>query len=246
MSANSPVNLTLQQVQPTLSSVPLRLRPGLRYVEGRFELILRRINYLDTIFLGFRHTDPFDLIDWEQFDLERQILEARGDLSWSKMRVLNVGFDLIQEIALQEGRDFDFDSPRELFIAMLKEQFQFEIEPLLKDDIVQGQTLGDQRKIGKQQSALFRGRLEGTVEEQEFLQSALRNGWSGFWLYAIWKTRFTSPIRDEWNRFLKAHKAMVAIVNDSRVAGSLQWTKGTPVTSSRHCTQPKLVERYIS
>jgi hypothetical protein len=221
---------------PKSSQIKPHLRDGISYYEARYELMLLKINYLDQWFLGFRPPDPFDEVDWGSFSRTRQELELLANLNWEKLRVLNLGFDLIHDAAIQLDREFPFSSPRELFVAILKGQIRHEISPLLKDGILEGATLSQLSWIGKHQSALFRGRFDGEPEEKEFLDSCLTQGWNGFWYYGIWRDRFKSTLREDWNKYLKAHKELVAFSKTGK--GSVQWTKGRLATSSRKMLQP--------
>jgi hypothetical protein len=240
LKTKAPIALGPQIVRQSLPTEMLpRLRSGAQYFEGRFELIVRRINFLDALYLGYRPADPFDSVTWGEFEAERQQLELKANQLWCKLRVINSGFDLIRSAAVAQDVNFPFDDPRSLFVEIVKEQFHFDAAPLLADGICAGATLSETRKAVALQSKLFRGRAE-PHEEKAFLDSCQNNGWSGFWMAAIWRHRFKKHLREDWNRFCQAHKASAALLNDKKITGTITWTQGRPTTQSRKAQQPKL------
>jgi hypothetical protein len=206
-----------------------------RYFVGKLELQIRYINYLDAVYFGVRPADPFDAVEWGGHGFERENLRLRANLMWCQLRLVILGFDSIREAALKEGRDFPFENPRMLFVEILREQFSQDCKALLADGILQGSSITEIRKTGKQQSALYRGRHGGDSVEQEFLDICKRSGWSGFWKYAIWDKRFSKSLRHDWERFLRSHKAEVAFTTQNQCT-SVFFTKGRPVTTSRKTT----------
>ncbi len=235
-----PISLRPQIVSQVLPlKMPPRLRAGAQHFEGRFELILQRINYLDALYLGYRPRDPFDDVGFGEFETERHQLELKANQLWCKLRLLNSGFDIIREVALKQGIEFPFSEPRSLFVEIVKEQFRFDASPLLADGISVGATLSETRRAAVLQSKLFRGRAE-LDEEKAFLDSCQNNGWSGFWMVAIWRHRFKKQLCEDWKRFCQAHKASTALLNDEKITGTTNWTQGRPTTQSRKVQQPKL------
>lgn len=226
---------------PNVLEFKPKLRHGVSYIQGRFELLCTRIFYLDGLFLGHRESDPFDSIDWRNYAVERRILELKADLAWAKLQVINHGFDLIREAALADGHEFNFQSPRELFAQILKEQRDHELEPIIANSIApNGATLKEERQIGALQSKFYRGRFETAREELEFLEFCRKQLWSGFWIYAIWSHRHRGgqweELRNSWKRFLKAHKALLEFLNSPTVrangASTLQWSQGAAISSA--------------
>lgn len=221
----------------------VKRRPGVLYVRGRFDLLMQRLVYLDLLSLGYRPPDPFDATVWGEHDLERRLIELKANLAWAKLNVLNHGFDLIRDEAIREGHDFPFANPRLLFAHILREQRDFELEPILSDGLNQGQSLEEQRRNGALQSKLYRGRLsdseEGQAQEKQFLQSCRSRLWSGFWLWAIWKYRFKGgshrELRNAWECFMREHKAFCHFLNSKNHVGNLTavvFNQGQPIRSS--------------
>ncbi|MEP0983358.1 hypothetical protein [Leptolyngbya sp. FACHB-17] len=213
---------------------PIKRRRSIEVVLGSFSLTLQRVIFLDLLSSGLRPADPFDAVDWTNTPIKKRLLDLEGDISWTQLQVLNQGFDLIREAATNSGYEFRFSDPRALFVQILKDERQDSINLILTDRCSAGMTLEQEREMRTFQSKLFRGRASQS-EETQALEKWRSEPWLNFCLYGIWHERFRhKPLREAWEKFLKAHKAYLSFLRSKEVrnrASNIVYNYGQPVLS---------------
>jgi hypothetical protein len=134
-----------------------------------------------------------------------------GNLLLAELGLMIEGWQIIKNAALSEGKIFDFDSPRSLFVESCKQEAAHLLKPCLMG--IESSSLTQIREFYRQSNALYRDRLADTEEAEWLEEFKSCEHWTYFSIYAIWQHRLKA-LNKSWQEYLKAYKQVMAIYCD--------------------------------
>lgn len=216
-------------------------------------LVGKKIDYQQRKSIGFTNlTDPLDNPEIEP--AFKTYLDIVANTLLKKLNIMTAGWDLIQEAALKNKKDFPFVNARKLFAEYCKQQAIKATQHCLSTDIHQGETLGELRGHHKDLKDLYEGNVKGDEETRALSDLLNSNDWFKFSVYAIWRNRRSEEYNDgqlktAWEEFTKAFKkenTMVCNKNFFKKHGvklsCLKWNQGRPVHTKS--SRPAIFEEH--
>jgi hypothetical protein len=138
-------------------------------------------------------------------------ISRQGNLLLAELGLMIDGWQIIKNAALSEGKIFDFDSPRSLFVESCRQEAEFLLKPCLIG--IESSSLTQIREFYRQSNAFYRDRLSAK-EAAEWLEEFKTCGhWTYFSIYAIWQHRHKA-LSKSWQEYLKAYKQVTSIYCD--------------------------------
>lgn len=203
------------------------------------------LDYYQYEQLGYSPSNPLDNQELEPAQYE--FLKIASLYKLAQLNLMIYGWDLINEAADDNYRDFPFKYPRELFAEACKleairgtENFLFLSEDTEQEKL-KGMTLQEMRDVLRQESAFYNGKSEHQNMLQIYQASSC---WHRFTIFAIFKKRLSKKTESEqklykaWQDFLNAHKSLKRLVcdkNHHKIKGykpiALKWDQGFPLNS---------------
>ncbi len=200
-----------------------------------------RLDYLQRKQLGFLPVDP---IDNPGLPLgHREYLDLFSSHFFQMLQVIIKGFPFIKDAAIREGRNFNFNNPRDLFTEICRYCSKSVIEDAFSKDIDQGVELNQARASWTTMSKFYRGRLskdysgksvcKNEPSEEQILSDLKSSNWFWFWQFAVFKHRF-KELREPWKEFLKTYKNLNRFIHETQGTRlmMLKWHSGHAVYSS--------------
>lgn len=226
--------------------VPLKLwtddqKGFIQDAKNRWKWIGLRIDYFQKYQLGYRPEDPID--DPLLHPLHKEYYNLISCWLFDIFNMLNHGFEHIRDASIQNGKDFPFQNPRELFVQVCRELSENGVKNATSRNINQGSTLNQVREDLALINELFRERLDEPNKKGRITKTQLlaiyqaSHSWCEFWIYALFKHRLKPELRDYTNKFLRSHKTLLSFFKKSRTRGNYQlgvnkWNCGQAVDSA--------------
>jgi hypothetical protein len=193
--------------------------------KNRWHYIGQYLEYCQLKQAGYLPSHPLEALP----EVVKGCLIIEGDYLLALLQIMIDGWEIIKATAIKEGRNFDFDCPRSLFIEACKQEAEFTLKHCLNDGY---DSTNEAREYFRQSNAFYRDRLETKEHDQWMEVHKTCNHWSRFVLYATWQHKHTK-LKKSWEIYLKAYKKITAMNCDKNfftkygvVAESLQWRSG--------------------
>lgn len=181
----------------------------------------------------------------------------------ARYRLIQTGFSLIKAKAESENRDFAFKNPSELFLEVLKEEFetgwflgplntdhQWQTKHIQRENIrVRIRILKDQdwynNSEEKSQPELRPRKLSYNEAKKQYLDYLQESDWSGYWLYALYEQNINSinsEIDSLWTNYTEKNLG----ISRSRWQSSSprnshrRWQRGKTQTLARTLERKKM------
>ncbi len=214
----------------------------LKHMQNFWVYMGLRLDYLQLKQLGFLPVDPID--DPNSHPRLREHLDLFSSYFFQMLQVVIKGFPFIKDAAIREGRNFNFDNPRDLFTEICRDCSKPVIEDAFSKGIDQGVELNQVRAVGTTMSKFYRGRLskdysgksvcKNELSEEQILLDLKSGDWFCFWQFAVFKHRF-KELREPWKEFLKTQKNLNRFIHETNQGTRLmmlKWHSGHAVYSS--------------
>lgn len=189
----------------------------------------KQIDYLQMLQLGFLPEDPSENLPCSELKLKVKVF---GKYLFSLLQVVIDGFSYIKSAAKKEGRNFEFESPRELFSQICKELSQIPISNATSRNIDVGITLKKQRDTTRLAGKFFRLTL-GEEKSSKICNDLIADGsWIGLSLAAIYEAVDKKYLKSwtSWQQFEKAHRELRRFVENEKLV-AIKWNAGHPIDS---------------
>lgn len=198
-----------------------------------------RLNYLQLKQLGFLPLDPID--DPNLHPSLREQIDLFSSHFFQMLQVVIKGLPFIKDAAIREGRNFNFDDPRDLFTEICRDCSKSAVEDVFSKGIDQGVELNQARASWTTMSKFYRGRLskdylgksvcKNELSEEQILSDLKSSDW--FWQFAVFKHQFKG-LREPWKEFLKTYKNFNRFIHETQGTRlmMLKWHSGHAVYSS--------------
>lgn len=172
-----------------------------------WRLIAERVDFFQFVRLGYKPLDPLNDEKLHPFHYNK--IDVMSRYYFAILELVIEAFPIIQEVAIREGRSFPFENPRELFGQICRDNAIGSTAELQSDELNQGFELKPLRKNLRTWHAFYRdGNALPEKKHKEILLQLQTGDWSGFWIFAIWDDKTRKPLRDTWEKFKAAHKAV--------------------------------------
>ena len=184
------------------------------YDKSQWQILALRLAYFLLKRIGRRMTDP---LDCQEFDSDhKKYVDIISRMFLAELDLVIEGWELIESSALKQKNYFLFDHPYQLFEDVCRFRAKDDLSALLSDDAISEFYLSTFQKGLREESRLFRNRLDTETRKQKLDSYKNSNDWVYFAIYAIWNYRHSNKEEHEdlakaWGEFLKAHKKYVAM-----------------------------------
>jgi hypothetical protein len=189
----------------------------------------KQIDYLQMLQLGFLPEDPSENLPHPEL---KPRVKVYGKYLFSLLQVVIDGFRHIKKAAEKEGRNFEFENPRELFSQICKELSQIPVSNATSRDINVGITLKKQRDTTRLAGKFFRLTLD-EENSSKICNDLISDGsWVGFSLAAIYEAVNKKYLKHStiWQQFEKSHTELRRFVENEKLV-AIKWNAGHPIDS---------------
>ena len=182
-----------------------------------------RIDFFQLVQLGYT---PLDLLIFQELHpFHYGLIDVMSHYYFSILQVVIQTFSIIREVAIRKKRSFPFNNPRELFEQICRDDANGGTTELRSNELNQGFNLKTLRKNLRMCHKFYREALP-EKEHNEFLLELQTGDWSGFWIFAILQGKEKTPLKNTWENFKDAHKAVCQFMDkDDYPDGKVTMTK---------------------